>query len=133
MGINSKIAIAVLASMLGGLGAVAPGTPAMASVSLVGVYVDKSTGWPPRVKTFWSAVLRIFITISNHASQQMAKRNVSQKLLKEILNEGKKTQRNGVAYVRHGHYEARVNASTGNVITVVKLTGGGGGGGGGGV
>ncbi len=76
---------------------------------------------------FWSAVLRLVISISSHAAQQMAARNVSHALLKTILNEGKKTTRNGVAYVRYGNYEARVNATTGVVITVVKLGGGGGG------
>ncbi|MCD1571315.1 DUF4258 domain-containing protein [Agromyces mediolanus] len=87
---------------------------------------------PVKPKLFWSAVLRLFITVSKHAAGQMAQRNVSTTLLKTILNDGKKTTRNGVAYVRYGNYEARVNASTGNVITVVKLSGGGGGGGGGG-
>ena len=82
------------------------------------------------VKMFWSAVLRLFITLSTHATLRMAERNVSHALLRTILNEGRKTVRNGVAYVRYGSYEARVNATTGKVITVVKLTGGGGGGGG---
>lgn len=130
MWLKKRIAVLAVASLAGSVGAVAVGLPANATTTSAAVTTTAPAAGPIKVKFFWSAVLRLFITISNHAAQQMVARNVSQTLLKQILNEGTKTTRNGVAYVRLGNYEARVNASTGNVITVVKLSGGGGGGGG---
>jgi len=80
---------------------------------------------------FWSAILRLFVTLSKHATTQMAQRNISQTMVKNILNEGKVVARSGgVTRVRQGNYEVRVNSTTGNVITVVKVSGGGGSGGG---
>ncbi|GAB2836857.1 hypothetical protein GCM10027024_09250 [Microbacterium insulae] len=126
MWLEKRTAGVVVATLVGSAG----GGVAHAATVLVNTSSGVSAVGPIKVKFFWSAVLRLFITIVHHASQAMAARNVSRALLKTILNEGKKTTRNGVAYVRYGNYEARVNVNTGKVITVVKLTGGGGGGGG---
>lgn len=130
MWLRKRIAGVVVATLVGSAGAVAVGGTANAATVPASTPTSVSAAGPIKVKFFWSAVLRLFITISKHAADAMVQRNVSQTLLKTILNEGKKTTRNGVAYVRYGNYEARVNATTGNVITVVKLSGGGGGGGG---
>lgn len=126
MWLEKRIAGVVVATLVGSAGAGAGGGVAHAATVLVNTSSGVSAVGPIKVKFFWSAVLRLFITIGHHASQAMAARNVSHALLKTILNEGKKTTRNGVAYVRYGNYEARVNVNTGKVITVVKLTGGGG-------
>lgn len=127
MRLRNRTAGVLVAFLVGGAGAVAVAEPSRAAASSVAARGHTASSVS---KFFWSSVLRLFITISTHASRQMSARNVSHTLLRTILNDDKRTTRNGVAYVRHGNYEARVNATSGKVITVVKLSGGGGGGGG---
>ena len=83
---------------------------------------------PILMKTFWSATLRMAITVSRHASSRMVARGVSDATLKRVLNDGKVVARGGgVTRIRWGAYEARVNSKTGNVITVIRFSSGGGG------
>jgi hypothetical protein len=80
------------------------------------------------IRIIWSAILRMVITVSRHASSRMVARGVSETTLKRVLNDGKVVGRSGgVTRIRWGAYEARVNSTTGNVITVVRFSSGGGG------
>lgn len=124
------VTITLVTALVAGLGLVAPSVSSASSQARGTIFAsDMAIGLKPKVlPNFWSAILRIFITISRHAAQQMAARNVSNALLKQILNEGRViAQKNGVTTIRMGQVTVHVSTSTGNVITVIRAGGGGGG------
>ena len=117
MGVTGALAVSLL-------------TPSMANAAPATAAAAQPVAQQSRpiiIKTFWSAILRLFITISGHASKRMAERNISTATIQRILNEGQVISRHqGVTSVRSGNITVRVNSNTGNVITVIKASGGGG-------
>jgi hypothetical protein len=98
---------------------------AQTSLGTTGALANGFRG-PIAKANIWSAILRMVISISGHASRRMVERGLSQATLKHIVNEGKVHARHGgVTYIRAVGWEVRVNSKTGNVITVVKVGGGG--------
>ena len=121
------VAVAVAALLIGGLlPANVQALPASA-FTRASLSVEARRG-PVLMRTFWSVILRMVITVSRHASSRMVARGVSEGTLKRVLNDGRVVGRSGgVTRLRWGAYEARVNSTTGNVITVVRIGSGGGG------
>ncbi|MDQ0647275.1 hypothetical protein QFZ53_001471 [Microbacterium natoriense] len=124
--IKKMTAVATVGIVVGGVFPLAS-QAAYASAAPTAVATEaKMSRGPIMVKQFWSAILRLFITISKHASDRMRQYGISDRLLQQILNEGRVVgQGGGVTKIRFGQWEARVNSSTGNVITVIKNTSGG--------
>lgn len=119
------VAVAAVGAVLGG-GVPMLSDAAFASAATSVASEAKASRGPIIVKNFWSAILRVFITVSRHADGRMKQYGMSMPLLKTILNEGKVTGRGGgVTKVKYGQWEARVNTSSGNVITVIRNTSGG--------
>lgn len=104
----------------------APG-PSLSAAAPAPVAASVQTRGPIVVKVFWSSIMRVFITFSNHALRQMGERRISAATVQQILNYGKVISRhNGITSVRSGQITVRVNTRTGNVITVIWSSGGGG-------
>jgi hypothetical protein len=124
---RSQAMIAVAAVLVCGLAPVG-GQAASAAASPGALSGFESRRGPILFKTFWSVILRMVITVSRHASSRMVARGVSDATLRRVLTDGKVVSRSGgVTRIRSGGYEARVNSSTGNVITVIRIGKGGGG------
>ena len=85
---------------------------------------------PIMIKMWWSAVLRIGVSLTRHAVQRMGQRGISSARLQQALNDGKVIRSGGgTKTVMHGDVRVVVNSKTGKIITVTRAGGGGGGGG----
>jgi hypothetical protein len=71
-------------------------------------------------------VLRLFITFSKHATDQMGRRNITYAQVQRVLNEGRIVRtENGVKRVEGDGIRVFVDAKSGRVITAYRIGGGG--------
>ncbi|MDT0328097.1 DUF4258 domain-containing protein [Nocardiopsis lambiniae] len=89
------------------------------------VTVGATTAFPVVADPFWIPVLAVGARFTAHALTQMAKRKVSQKLVQQVVQNGRKTAgKKGTSVFTQGSGKNRVRVivdnKSGNIITVTK-------------